>query len=376
MRILIQQFLGTNHSWSICGQNIARSLLEKGHEVDLFSTNGTDHFPEDLKVNLIGSFDKEKQIILGTLPEKTYDCQISYTAFKNFPQYLKHGTKNRFGLWTYEFAGKNALPDGFAKNYKATDLILPPSTFAKQVFLDSGIPDSHMKVVPHGIDFEQVNAAFPYILQTKKKTRILAVIAQIHRRKNLDGMLEMYGKAFSKTDDVCLVLKVQDRPAKNFFELNFKDIFSKFKKQFPNHAEIEIVDQFIPNIYSLYKACDIVFSASHCEGFGITALDALALGKINIAPNYGGFTDFLNHDNSLLIEGREFFVPPNFLYWSQKNKTKAFMPSIESGVDKLRYAVSHKDELLNKFAQNINITRDHYSWQHVTSQIMDLTTDV
>lgn len=370
MKILLQQFLAENHSWSIVGQNIARSLIKRGNDVHLFSTNGIKHFPSDLESNLIG-YVQEREVY-GRQPDNDYEMQLSYTAFKNFPTYLCHGSKNRFGLWTFEFAGKNALPDGFAKQYKVTDKILPPSQFAKQVFMDSGVPEQHMTVIPHGIDFDHVEGAEPYQLKTKKNTKILAVIAQIHRRKNLAGMLEMFGKAFTKQDDVCLVLKIQDRPPTQGFELSFKEIFNHFANAFPNHAEVEIIREFIPNIYSLYKSCDIVFSASHCEGFGMTALDAHALGKINVASNYGGFLDFLNADNALLIDGKEFSAPPNFLYWSNKIGTKAFMPDIDAGVDQLRTAVTNKERLLEKYKTNIIMAKDKYNWNIITDQIIGL----
>jgi glycosyltransferase involved in cell wall biosynthesis len=361
MKVAWQGFAGTNHSWSIVAQSICRSLAKKGHEVHLCSTNGYDFFPEDLRPLVRDQLDDD------------YDMQLTYTALKNAPLYLGRGDKNRFLCWTFEFAGKNALPEGFAKNYKFTDKILPPSNFAKQVFLDSGIPESHMAVVPHGIDFQLVDSAIPYQLKTNKSTKILAVIAQVHRRKNLAGMLDMYGKAFTKKDDVCLVLKVQDRPPKQTFELSFKDLFTQFKTKYKDHAEVEIVREFVPNIYSLYKSCDIVFSASHCEGFGITALDAHALGKINVASKYGGFLDFLNPDNSLLIDGSEFSVPTNFLYWTNKTNTKAFMPSIDAGVAQLRFAVENKETLLTKYTSNIGYAQNNYNWDTVTNQIIGLT---
>jgi len=372
MKVLLQQFLGNNHSWSIVGQNIARSLIKQNHDVHLFSTNGIRHFPDDLRSNLIGYLDDTHQVF-GQMPNDNYDSQISYTAFKNFPLYLSHGAKNRFGLWTFEYAGKNALPDGFAKHYRSTDKILPPSTFAKQVFMDSGVPESHMTVIPHGIDFSQAESAEPYKFKTHKSTIILSVIAQLHRRKNLEGMLEMYGKAFSKQDDVCLVLKVQERAPTQGFELSFKDLFNQFISDFPNHAEVEIIRDFIPNIYSLYKSCDIVFSASHCEGFGMTALDAHAFGKINVVSNYGGFLDFTNADNALMIGGKEFIVPPNFLYWTNKHGTKAFMPDIDSGVSQLRMAATNKEQLLQKYQSNIVMANTKYNWNVITNQIMGLT---
>jgi hypothetical protein len=65
MKVLWFGFAGKNHSWSIVGQNICRILKEKGHKVHIFSTNGDQHFPEDLEENLIGfKYENEKVFIV------------------------------------------------------------------------------------------------------------------------------------------------------------------------------------------------------------------------------------------------------------------------------------------------------------------------
>ncbi len=358
MKVKIQQFLGQNHSWAIVGQNIARACIKKNYEVDLISTDGDKFLPEDLRPYL----KKEAQ--------SNYDMQFSYTSLKNFQPYLSNGNRNRFGIWTYEFSGKNSLPTGFAKNYKFCDQIFPPSHFAKQVFMDSGIPESYMTVVPHGVSLQEINSASPYQLKNKKSFKILVNVAQLHKRKNIGGLLEMYGKAFSRKDDICLVIKVQDKKPEQIFELDFNEVIKKFKSSYPNHAEIEIIKEFIPNIYSLYKSCDAALSASHTEAFGMTALEAQATGLINIAPNYGGFVDFLNKDNSLLIEGKEFFVKPDMVYWSYQTGSKAFMPNIDSGVASLREAYNNASSLKKRAQDLAPACQESYSWEKVCNQII------
>lgn len=376
MKISWCGFLGLNHSWSVVAQNICRQLIVMNHEVDMYSTNGSLYFPEDLKSNLKAvlneSFTQQELDLAERQMNSSYDMQLTYTAFRNFPNYLKRGKKNRFGIWTYEFAGKNSLPSGFAKNYKHCDQILPPSTFAKQVFMDSGVPESHMTVIPHGIDPRHIEQATPFKLKTNKKNKIFLNIAQVHKRKNIEGALEMYGKAFNKNDDVCLVIKVHDKKPVQPFELNFNILLSEFKSKYKNHAEIEVIKEFIPNIYSLYKSCDIMFSASHTEAFGMTGLEAQATGLINIAPRYGGFLDFMNDDNSLLIDGKEFFVKPDMVYWSHQPGSKAFKPDINHGSEMLIKAVKEKDTLKPKAELLVPEIYNKYDWKVVTQQILDL----
>jgi glycosyltransferase involved in cell wall biosynthesis len=53
---------------------------------------------------------------------------------------------------------------------------------------------------------------------------------------------------------------------------------------------------------SIINSCDVYISMHKSEGFGIGMLEAMFLSKPVIATNYGGNTDFMNHDNSLLLK--------------------------------------------------------------------------
>lgn len=370
MKILIKQFLGKNHSWAICGQNIARSLIKKGHTVHLFSTDGVQFLPEDLKPYLIGHYDNNQ--LIGNGPDNQYDSQISYTAMKNFPVYLQHGSQNRFGIYCYEFSGRNALPEGFAKNYKFCDKLLPPSRYAFDIFKDSGVPESHMEIVPHGIDVSKFESVDPYPLNVPQKMKVLINIAQPHLRKNLRGLFCAIGKAFNKNDDVCFVFKIVDKKPSQPFEVSFNAELNLFKKAFPNHPPIKIITNFIPNIESLYKACNVTFSLSRCECFHFPSLEGLAAGHIVIAPRHGGQLDFLNDDNSLLIDGVEEPAPPAALYWQSKMGTNWFAPSVSSAVKQLQRCYKEFDQLKEKFASNAKAVVDIHSWDKATDKILSL----
>lgn len=360
MKIKIQQFLGANHSWSVVGQNIARSLLKKGHEVHLNSTNGYEYFPADLTH------------LIKTDLDKNYDMQISYTAMINFPRFLSHGSKNRFGIWNYEFTVLPNKPQPFNKFYTFTDKFLPSSNFSKEIFLKNNIPENHMELVPHGVDLDHWNNLEPLKLSTNKKIKILANIAQPHIRKNLPGLLDAYGLAFNKSDDVCLVLKVVDKPPSTSFEVSFSEIYKDFNKKYTNHAECEVIKSFIPEIGRLYKSTDIVFTMSNSECFYFPGLEALATNNINVCPRYGGQLDYLNDDNALLINGKDVRAPIPAQYWNGSPYSSMFEPSISEAVDKLRLAVSNVNDLKNKFSKNSQEILKKYTWDKVTDKIISL----
>lgn len=381
MKVCWFGFAGKNHSWSIVAQNISRQLIKQGHDVDMFSTNGDSHFPEDLRPNLKGFVEEQHGMNLNQLNEyvsnildNNYDMQLSYTCFKNFPFYFERGTKNRFGIWTYEMAGRNALPDGFAKNYKYVDQILPPSNFAKQVFLDSGVPEKAMTMIPHGFDADRYldNTRGKYPLKTKKRFKILANIAQPHIRKNLEGLLTAYGKAFTAQDDVCLVLKVVDKIPTLPFEVSFKELYATFNNTYRNHGEVEVIKDFVPEIDTLYRACDAIFSMTRSECFWLPGLEALAAGLIVIVSGWGGQLDFLNDDSALLIKGKEVSVPLKAFYWGSKVGPHYFEPDINDAIAKLQYAYHNTQALKDKTKLHAESIVNNYTWEKVTKQILEL----
>lgn len=375
MKILIRQFLGKNHSWAHIGWEIANSLIDKKHNVHLFSTDGIKHLPDNLKPYLIGYVEENSTNLFGRLPDKEYDLQISYTAMKNFPHLLSSGSRNRFGIWCYEWSGKNVLPKGFAKFYKYCDRLLPPSEHAKKVFVDSGIPEDHITVVPHGINKSFIDSSSLYKLNSQKKFKVLCNIAQPHMRKNIYGILEAWGRAFTKKDDVSLILKIVIKKPTQPFEVNFQDIFSSFNKKYPNHAEIVILSSYIDDISSLYRSCNAYISMSNAESFLLPALEALATNKILLVSASGGQMDFCNKNNSLLINGKIVQAQKNSMYWEYNSNAEMFQPNIDCAAEKLLYAFNNEQLLLEKFAPSFQKIRDEYTWDNVTNKIINLCTN-
>lgn len=371
MKICWFGFLGKNMSWSLVAQNISRQLISLGHQVDLFSTNGIEYFPEDLKPNLVGYMEENKpETIYGKLPTGIYDCQLSYTAMKNFPYYFSRGEKNRFGIWCYEW---NVLPSGFAKQHIYVDKILAPSKFTRDIFIDNKIPEDKVVLVPHGINLQDYQNVLPYKFSTTKSKKILVNIGQPHRRKRIDGMLEAFGLAFNKNDDVCLVAKISAKKSKlQAFEIDVFDLFNKFKKKYPNHAEIELITQYVPNIISLYVACDLVYTLSYTEGFYLPALETLAAKKINVCPNFGGQLDFLNTENSILINGKMIRADAKMQYWNTSPYNGVFEADLEEAANKLKDVVNNYDDYLKTFSPKMEEMVQQYTWENVVNQILNL----
>jgi glycosyltransferase involved in cell wall biosynthesis len=376
MKICWFGFLGKNHSWSIVAQNISRELIKMGHRVDLFSTNGTQHFPSDLMPYLKGYLDEGTGVTaenymetVGLKLDPQYDMQLSYTALRNFCQYFTRGDKNRFGIWNYE---TTVLPTAFAKFYRCVDKVLPSSNFSKKIFTDNGMPADKQVMIPHGIHLDRFQNLGKYTLKTQKKYKVLCNIAQPHLRKNIPGLLNTWGKAFTKSDDVCLVLKISRKSPNPLFDVNFGEIYNNFKARFKNHAEIEIVDTFITDIETLYNACDVVMTMSHAECFWMVGLEAFAANKVVLAPRYGGQLDYMNDDNSILIDGKIIRADLKMQYWEPSPYAAVFDPNVDQAAAKLKDLIANYNDYLKKFSPKMQEILPNYTWTSVAERIVNL----
>jgi len=234
------------------------------------------------------------------------------------------------------------------------------------------MPESVQYVLPHGVDLDKFKVN-PFPLKTQKKYKILANIAQPHIRKNLSGLLKAYGEAFTKKDDVSLILKISKISSQDTKQIKVDNIISLFKEKYPNHAEIVIIDYFINDIESLYNACDIVFTMTFAECFWMPGLEGFAANKIVLSPRYGGQLDYMNDENSLLIGGKEVRAESNMQYWEPSPYAKMFEPDIKHAAELLRKAVDHYDSLKDKFIPNINKMLPNYTWENVTKKLLELT---
>ncbi len=376
MKICWFGFLAKNHSWSIVAQNISRELVRLGHDVDLFSTNGDQHFPDDLRPYLKGIIEESFPVTPENFPQmvaskldSTYDMQLSYTALRNFDNYFIRGDKNRFGIWNYE---TTVLPKAFAKYARGVDKVCPSSKFSKDIFTANGMSEDKQVVIPHGIHLDRFQNLGKYPLKTTKKYKVMCNIAQPHLRKNIPGLLKAWGKAFTKKDDVCLVLKISKKSPNPMFDVPFNEIYNAFRKEFKNHAEIEIIDTFITDIETLYNACDVVFTMTHAECFWMPGLEGFAADKIVISPRYGGQLDFMNDDNSILIEGKQIRADNRMQYWEPSPYAAVFDPSTDDAAQKLRDVIANYGDYHKKFSPKMKELLPDYSWKKVAERFVAL----
>lgn len=367
MNIKIKQFLNGGHSWAIVGHHLSRALRARGHGIDLFSTDGIDTFPADLKENLYGWVDEKKLVHSVREPLRQYDMQISYTAPHNFPNYLSNGLHNRFGIWCYEYP---LIPVGFAKYHAAVDAILAPSKFARDGFIRGGVPSSKVVTIPHGVVEEKSRDSYP--VKSKKSFKILLLIGQPHLRKGLEEAFEAYFKSFTNKDDVVMLARISMPKGKPMgHNVDPIKILNRLKTKYPQHPEVEMIG-YLNEVGDILNVSQVCFSMTKAEGFWMPGLEAMRYGVIPMAPRYGGLLDFCNDKNSILIEGKEVKADLAAQYWTPDIRNSWFKPDVDDAAEKLRSLYLNYEVHYAKMIDAMTATADSMSWNKVAQQIEGL----
>jgi len=119
-------------------------------------------------------------------------------------------------------------------------------------------------------------------------------------RKNPLALIEAFSNAFRKQMDIKLILKIGH--AANFQDEK-KKLLNLIEKNGIQEQVIILEDALTRNeLMTLVNAADCYISLHRSEGLGLGMLEAMYLGKPVIATNYGGNLEFMNSENSLLVD--------------------------------------------------------------------------
>jgi glycosyltransferase involved in cell wall biosynthesis/SAM-dependent methyltransferase len=116
-------------------------------------------------------------------------------------------------------------------------------------------------------------------------------------RKNPVGLVEAFKRAFPPGSGAKLVLKSIN--AENLPHEHDRVLLAA-----GDHPDITLIDAYVSagEKNAMIAACDCYVSLHRSEGFGLTAAEAMLLGKPVIATRYGGALEFMNDGNSYLVD--------------------------------------------------------------------------
>lgn len=122
----------------------------------------------------------------------------------------------------------------------------------------------------------------------------------VYQRKNPEAIIRAFEQAFAPHDAVRLVLKTIHGEAGNDHYIRFKSSVHRMQLKDKLIVINENLDR--NDFMSIIHASDCYISLHRSEGLGLGMLEAMSMAKPVIGTNYGGNTDFMRPDNSMLVD--------------------------------------------------------------------------
>lgn len=244
------------------------------------------------------NFDKDERILISYIPAET--TKIS-------DDWVKKINENVDYVWTYSAHSVNSIVNsGVTKPVKAIGPGFDEELYNKKIIpLDlSRIPDSYTKkTVPIADD-----------------TFVFMFIGAAQKRKGIDILLKAWYNYFNKSDNAVLVIKSYTsgeihkeilsaqyecgKPDNMYPRLLYVFEDSDAKKLARYYGSCATEFEYDTDFGKVKAPCGCGVLPSRAEGWGWIGMLFGAVGAPMIATNFGGHLDFLNKDNSFLIDGK------------------------------------------------------------------------
>jgi glycosyltransferase involved in cell wall biosynthesis len=197
------------------------------------------------------------------------------------------------------------IPQSWVAPCNDMDELWVPSRQCVQSFSDSGVPREKLVVVPDTFDFTGYTRTGPRLDAIAPGPFTFLTVFDWQIRKGWDVLLRAWASAFAGRDDVRLVMKLQLSNGLTMDDAR-RAIGAAMKPHLPrgkSPAPIELVGKLPEgDLPPLYRSADAFVLPTRGEGCGRPFAEAMAVGVPAIGTRWSGQVDFMDDQNSWLID--------------------------------------------------------------------------
>ena len=217
--------------------------------------------------------------------------------------------------------------------YDEADVVLVPSTYSRQSFVQAGVDPDKVVTVPYGVRLENF---FP----AQKRDDVFRVlcVATLSVRKGIRYLLEATSRLALPNSEV--VLRGATLPVS-------RQLLARYEGQFRLHPP---ASRHTHELRDLYSQASVLVLPSIEDGFGLVMSEAMACGVPVIATTNTGAPD-------LITDGTDGFVVP--------------IRSATAIGERIEYLYSHPEERAAMGRAALEKVRSLKGWQHYADQVLD-----
>jgi glycosyltransferase involved in cell wall biosynthesis len=219
---------------------------------------------------------------------------------KDFDKVKCKGKVRLIGCTLFE---NDSIPIDWLNYFNYVDEIWVPTHFNYKTFSNAGVPKEKLKVIPYCLDTEFYSPNItPLKIERLNKFKFLYIVSTLSR-KDVGLLIRSYYKAFKSNDEVTLIIKILSKSSHVLDEI-INSVKPEYEFGSYSLPHVYIIQDNMSNekLKQLYKLCDVYATTERAKGWDYPAMEAMAMEKPIISINWSGSTEFLNSENSFLIE--------------------------------------------------------------------------
>jgi len=197
----------------------------------------------------------------------------------------------RYGYWAWELP---RAPLAWIRDAALVDEVWAPSRYTAESLKGAKPP---VRVVPHPLFVDDYRGVAPAARRAAFQAVALFDFNSSAARKNPEGAIEAFRRAFGDDPSAELTVKTQNGRS-------FPDLLGRLRARAgPN---VSVIDETwpYPRVKALIAGADVLISLHRAEGFGLSPAEAMALGCPVIATGFSGVLDFMDEANAILVPYR------------------------------------------------------------------------
>ncbi|MFN8022128.1 MAG: glycosyltransferase [Acidimicrobiales bacterium] len=311
-------------------------------------------------------------LVARDLPDDFVHVQhIGANRFKHHP-----GALRTVGRTMYETDG---LPAEWRRRCNEMDEIWVPCEHNRYSFARAGVDPSKLFVVPETFDNEMFDPARVTPLALPELDELdgdegfvfLSVFSWLGR-KAWDVLFEAWFEEFGRRDDVTLVVKTDLSLAPagtDCVQEIHQFVRSRLGRDPRKGARVVVIDRLMDtaDMPALYRRANAFVLPSHGEGWGRPYMEAMAMGLPTIATRWSGNLEFMDDDNSLLVDATLVDAPDTD--WLRGQRWA--QPSVSDLRRAMRRLADHPDEATDLGARARVDVLDRCSGQRVAEAVRE-----
>lgn len=383
MRLLVEGWRFLPHSYSIVNMFQLLELLQI-QEVDLRHRdlphrNGHVPGPPVFDAASDSALRAIREPEAGWLPDVVYRIAFPFDLAPSTAKVtLTYGTTEYRYVAAGHLLGKPAPREALSKS---ANHIATPSTWAARGFTDSGALESHVHVVPHGVDSRLYfplprtkRAALRDSLGWDKPFVFFSVVGAATANKNVDTLLLSFFFVLQKRPDALLVLKGLDEfyGTAAILTQHLKALGAVLPPGASEQLEARIVyigsDLTFSDMAQLYQLADCYVAPYGGEGFNMPVLEAAACG-LPVICSAGGSTDDFVHSSFAQT------IPTRIEQRTLKPGEDGFVivPRPEDTFALMMRCIEDTDWMTSAREAGPAWVQDQFTWNHAARKLVGLS---